>query len=366
MKIAIIGTRGIPAKYGGFETFAQELSLRLVKQGMSVIVYCDNQENKQEIYNGVTLKYINCTKTQNPLKYYRMSIKNAEKEDVDILLICGLGGALFMFEKFLGSRKIYITNTDGVEHLRDKYGFLKKKFIYLSEKIGLHYSDYIIADSVGIKQYLLKNYPWKEERICKIEYGASVVENVDFDYLKEYSLERKKYFLIVSRLEPENNVSMIIDGYLNSSTQKPLVVVGNLNDTFYVKSLLMKKTNQIYFIGGVYDQFKLSALRMGCSAYLHGHSVGGTNPSLLEALGCGNIVIAHDNIYNRDVTNNSMFYFNTIEECSSQINIIDNLNDNEVINYRNEAINRINDYYNWDRITAEYLHLFKNVLSKKI
>ena len=129
MKIAIIGTRGIPAKYGGFETFAQELSVRLVQMGVDVDVYCDSTTDKLDNYFGVNLHYVSCTKTNNPLKYYRESVRRADNSDCDIILICGAAASIFMFEKILYSKKKYIINTDGVEHKRDKWSYLKKMFI---------------------------------------------------------------------------------------------------------------------------------------------------------------------------------------------------------------------------------------------
>jgi rhamnosyltransferase len=158
----------------------------------------------------------------------------------------------------------------------------------------------------------------------------------------------------VSRLEPENNVESIIRGYIKSNIEQPLIVVGNLLETKYVNGLLQYKSNKVRFLGGVYDKNKLEALRYGCKAYLHGHSVGGTNPSLLEALGSGNIIIAHDNVFNREVTDNKMKYFSTSEECSEAIIEVEHLSDDDISRYKKLAVKRIKDFYNWERIAQDY------------
>jgi glycosyltransferase involved in cell wall biosynthesis len=353
MKVAIIGSRGIPAKYGGYETFAQELSVRLVKMGMQVEVYCDKVENGSDTYNGVTLKYLACTKTSNPLKYYRDSVRKAEKSN-DVVLICGAAGALFIYSKVFHQKVAYLTNMDGIEYLRTKWTLPKRLFVRFCIWTSVYLSDYVIADSKSIREFLLKNYIIKDKRIIQIEYGADINDKPDLSLLDEYNLKPDGYYLVVSRLEPENNVESIIRGYFKSNIQQPLIVVGNLLETKYVNGLLQYKSDKVRFLGGVYDKRKLESLRFGCKAYLHGHSVGGTNPSLLEALGSGNIIIAHDNVFNREVTDNKMKYFITPEECSDAIIEVENLSDNDISGYKKLAIKRIKDFYNWERIAQDY------------
>lgn len=154
---------------------------------------------------------------------------------------------------------------------------------------------------------------------------------------------------------------MIIEGYIESGLDKPLVVVGNLQKTGYVDELKRIGNHpNIKFVGGIYDPSELQALRTFCKAYFHGHSVGGTNPSLLEALGSGNIVIAHDNPFTREVTDNQMFYFSNAEECSRIIHMVDNLPQVEIDRYKEKAITRIKEYYNWERIAKEYYNMLKS------
>lgn len=360
MRVAIIGSRGIPAKYGGYETFAQELSVRLVKMGVHVEVYCDKTEGGSDFYEGVRLRYLTCTKTSNPLKYYHSSVRMAEKEN-DIVLICGAAGALFIYSKVLHTNVDYLTNMDGIEYLRTKWALPKRLFVRFCIWTSVYLSDYVIADSKNIKEFLLKNYIIKNERIIQIEYGADINEKPDLSLLEEYKLRQDEYYLVVSRLEPENNVVCIIRGYIKSNIQKPLIIVGNLQETNYVKDLLQNKSDRVRFLGGVYDKNKLEALRFGCKAYLHGHSVGGTNPSLLEALGSANIIIAHDNVFNREVTDNKMKYFSTPEECSQAIIEVEHLSKDDISVYKKLAVKRIEEFYNWERIAQDYYNALINI-----
>lgn len=358
MRIAILGTHGIPAQYGGFETFAEEVAIRLIKKGIDVTIFCDKCDSeKLSEYKGVKLEYMNYTKSANPLLYYFKSIIKAGKNN-DFILICGSGGSIFLLFQLLPNKVKYVINVDGIEYLRDKWSIFQKIYLRLSEFIAMHKSDYIISDSLNIKRFLLNKYSVDRNKVIQIEYGANIVEYAKEEFLSEYRLIPYNYFLVVSRLEPENNVEKIIDGYLKSANSMPLVIIGNLRNTNYVENLKKFSSDKIIFPGGIYEREKLEALRFYCKAYLHGHSVGGTNPSLLEALGCGNIVIAHDNLFNREVTENKMFYFKNSTECASVLKQVCELDTDSVKKLKEYAFTRIKNYYNWDRITEEYYKLF--------
>ncbi|WP_422081498.1 DUF1972 domain-containing protein [Ulvibacterium sp.] len=352
MKIGIVGTRGIPAKYGGFETFAQELAPRLVQKGMNVIVYCDKDSHDSAEYMGVKLDYLNSTKSKNPLKFYYEGLKCSHNE-CDITIVTGLGAAIF-YPIMKKGKSVIITNTDGIEYKRKKWGFFKKMFLRLSEYLDVKFSDILIADSIGIRNHLIEKYNIAPKKIWLIEYGAYLNEYRDYTFLKENNITHDNYYLIVSRLVPENNIHIMIDGYMKSKFEKPLIIVGNLDQTDYVNNLLKSKNENIRFFGGVYDQRKLKALRTSCFAHLHGHSVGGTNPSLLEAMGSGNMIIAHDNVFNKEVIGSLGFYFkdsNDIVNCFKEIEQLSLFNRNK---RSNELINRISTYYNWDLIADRY------------
>lgn len=368
MKVAIIGTRGIPAQYGGFETFAQELGIRLVKMGFDITVFCPSNKDKIQIYQGVKLEYTKTDKDKTPMAYYCESVKKAVKNRFDIILMCGQGGYAYIPYLFNSkkNRPIFITNTDGIEHRRTKWNKIVRFGVRIvGEFTSVLFSDYLIADSKGIKDYLQKEYKIiPKKKISTIEYGAETIDDNYFksNLLTEYNLNPYQYHLVVSRLEPENNVKMIIEGFTKANSQYPLVVIGNLKDTEYVKSLQSNVENHnIVFLGGIYDSNKLKALRLYSISYLHGHSVGGTNPSLLEALGAGNIVIGHDNTFNREVTDNKMFYFKDSNECAKAITTVENMTSKEKENYKDIAKHRITNYYNWERIANEYANLFNSI-----
>jgi rhamnosyltransferase len=363
LQIAIVGTRGIPAKYGGFETFAEEISVLLTKKGLNVTVYCDNNKyQKIPLYKGVNLKYQRTIKSKHSLFFYLEGIFKALKEN-DLIIIAGTGGSFFYFLNIFFRKKI-ITNTDGVESRRNKWSFYKKRIIKISEKLTVKYSDYLIADSFGIKNYLLNQYPFLDPtKIKVIEYGAWINNYTDIDYLTSLKLTPNNYYLIVCRLEPENNVHMIIDGYNKSNTKKPLVIVGNLTHNEYVNTLINAKTSKIFFLGGIYEKKKLMALRYSAFAYIHGHSVGGTNPSLLEALASSNISICHDNIFNREVTANNQLYFSNAEQLKEKINLLENMSDEEMRKLKYLAKNRIENYYSWENIANKYYNLISNINS---
>lgn len=359
MKVGIVGTRGIPANYGGFETFAQEVSPVLVEKGFDVYVYCDKNSDPERLnlYRGVKLKYLGVTKTSNPLCFYFLGIYSALKE-MDVLLVTGTGGSIFYFLNFF-FRKTIITNTDGVESRRAKWSFVKRLFIKLTEILAIKFSQGLVADSKGITKYLEDTYSIKDSnKLRTIEYGGYIENEYSETLLNKHNLEHKKYLLIVARLEPENNIHIILDGFIKSNTDKHLVVVGNLIDNEYVANLLVYRSDKIHFIGGVYNSYELIALRCSAYAYMHGHSVGGTNPSLLEALGCGNLCICHDNIYNREVTENNMIYFDSPESCAKSIDDSDCFTEYICKQYTNIAISRIRDYYNWENIAGKYTDFF--------
>lgn len=361
LKVSIVGTRGIPANYGGFETFAQEVATLLAQQNITITVYCDYQEEPPlEKLQGVQLKYSKTTKSKNPLLYYYDTIRKSLKHS-DIVLIAGTGGSLFYFLNIF-KRRVIITNCDGLESRRQKWSFLKRNFIRLTEIVAVKASNAIIADSKGIEQYLKEHYRAKyHSKIHTIEYGAHEVTKADESYIKALNLKPNEYFLVVSRLEPENNIHTIISGFKKLNSPYPLVIVGGLLDNDYVNELQYSQSEKIIFLGGIYDSKKLDAVRYYSTAYIHGHSVGGTNPSLLEAMASGNICVCHDNIFNREVTDNEMYYFKNADELTTQLDHLLHCNENEKIGKKKISIDRIKNYYNWPRITQEYVNLFEKI-----
>lgn len=361
MRVAILGTRGIPAHYGGFETFAEELAVRLVRAGIDVTVYCENRsESFAEVYKGVRLVYIpvlNC----GPLTTVLFDVRCLfhARKIFDVVYLLGYGAAPFCLVPRICGTKVWL-NVDGVEWARAKWSPVAKLYFKLMEWFSTWTPSRLIADADGILEHFSARHHLAIPSTT-IPYGAELVEySPDESFLNEWSLCSGKYFLVVARLEPENHIIEIVQGYLKSNCHLPLVVVGDHStDTSYVKNLLCYQGDMVRFIGGVYDKDKLRALRWHCTAYFHGHSVGGTNPSLLEALGCGNVIIAHDNKFNREVCVDFGLYFNNIDDIAPLIDDILNVPHEKYLQMKILAKGRIERYYNWERIAEMYQDLLR-------
>ena len=311
MKIAFISTRGIPNNYGGFEQFAEYISVGLAQRGHEVVVYSPKFHPYQEdTYKGVRLKHIYSPETWmgssvGSFFYDFASLCDAlKKEDFDIIYEAGYTSiipAYIWFNVRKRKRPIFTTNMDGLENKRSKFSPMVRRFLDWEEKMAVKYSHYLIADNMGIHDYYKEKYD-KESKF--LAYGADIHDDFNADYLKEFGLQPEEYYILIARLEPENNIVMAIEGYLHSKEngRRPLIVVGKTN-TPHGKELVEKYGNEknVRFVGGIYDFKKLDSVRHFSKAYFHGHSVGGTNPSLLEAMAAGCFIFAHDNIFNRAV-----------------------------------------------------------------
>jgi Glycosyltransferase len=363
MKISILGTRGIPAKYGGFETFAEEISALLAEKGYDVTVQCDSESYSHDYYRGARLYFSSVSKSDHPLRYYFEGIRWATKNS-DIILVASAAGSFFYFLNFF-RKKLIITNPDGLEHHRRKWSPLKRLYLKISEALAVKLSSYIIADSFAIEKYLNDTYKSSVQKIRVIEYGAYLNRVADFSVLKKYGLTQNEYYLVVCRLERENNLEMICEAFQKALTSFTLVIVGNIeNNSEYINRLVNQFSSaKIRFLDGIYDKTELCTLRYSCKAYIHGHSVGGTNPSLLEAMASRNVILAHDNTFNREVTSGNQLYFSTIGQCTKMINEIELMTNEEIEKYKEQSFNMISTRYTWDRILGKYLELFSEIKS---
>ncbi len=363
MKIAILGTRGIPNNYGGFEQCAEKLSERWVKKGHSVTVYSPDDHNyKESEWNGIKIKHIFSKESKfgifGTFFYDYLCLKDAVKEDYDIVLNLGYVPSALFFRLKRKTKAKFITNMDGLEWKREKWNWILKKFIKFCEKKAVRFSDALVFDNNGIRDYYLSHFNIDGS---VIEYGAEVFDNPDLEILKKYNVGKYRYFLAIARFEPENNLKTIIDGYLKSKAHEPLLLIGNPG-TKFGKSLLKDygSNSSVRFLGAIYNQGELNTLRMFAKLYFHGHSVGGTNPSLLEAMACGSYIVAHDNVFNRSVLENNGLYFSDSQELAGIINSFDETKRGEFAE-RNKK--KIIEFYNWDLIAEKYFNLFKNILS---
>jgi len=367
MKIAIVGSRGVPANYGGFETFAEEISINLSKNyGYSLSVVCDANQRKLnrnlKEYRGVKLLYSKYSKSKNPLLFYYDSIKRAVL-DSDIIYSCGPAGGVFAYLVHKNG-KVLITNPDGLNWKRAKWNRLVRLAFRSFEFMSAKFSDYIACDSYGIETHIKSSY--RVDNTFVIEYGAypnPYIDRIGGDIkntLDKYNLTPFSYHLVVSRLEPENHIDTIIRGYLFSKRKYPLIVIGAIKDTKYIRYLQSLSNGSVIFLGGVYDKRELQIIRANALDYLHGHSVGGTNPSLLEAMASRNLCICHDNIFNREVVGECGLFFRDERDINNYLNLIE-LNPIKFKRLQREAYKKIISYYNWDFISHRYHSIFKKI-----
>ena len=375
MKIAFVSTRGIPNNYGGFEQFAEYISVGMAQRGHEVVVYSPKFHPYQEsTYKGVRIKHIYSPETWmgssvGSFFYDFASLRDAlKKEDFDIIYEAGYTSiipAYIWFNVKKRKRPIFTTNMDGLENKRSKFSPMVRRFLDWEEKMAVKYSHYLIADNMGIHDYYKEKYG-KESKF--LAYGADIHGDFKAEYLEEFGLKSEEYYILIARLEPENNIVMAIEGYLHSKEngRRPLIVVGKTN-TPHGKELVEKYGNErnVEFVGGIYDFKKLDSVRHFSKAYFHGHSVGGTNPSLLEAMAAGCFIFAHDNIFNRAVLKENAFYYPSADKVTEYLNRIDTIAEGSKIQYTARNIEVIRNEYSWESLIDKHEKYFYWLLSQK-
>ncbi len=360
-----MGSRGIPNNYGGFEQFAEYLSKRLAARGHEVWVcnphYHSFTEGELE---GVHIRHVfnpeTFMGTAGNFIYDFLSLKQAGEMRPDIILMLGYTTSSVWFRFFKFRNHNLVTNLDGLEWKRDKWSPLIKQLTRWFEKLAVRNGGHLIADHTEIQAYFLKQY---RVPTTYIPYGADVFENPDEASLLEFHLEKNKYCLMIARFEAEHNMEVIIEGYLASDRPEKLVLVGN-HGTPYGVRLYRKYQHQarLNFTGGIYDIGKLNNLRYFSSCYFHGHSIGGTNPSLLEAMAARALIIAHENPFNRAILGNEAFYFTTSDDISSILKELDARVDDKQ-SWLNNNVNKINTRFSWEHITTSYENLFADIVA---
>ncbi len=366
MRIAIIGTRGIPNHYGGFEQFAEYFSVYLAEKGHEVFVYTSTDHPFQE----KNFKGVNLIHTLNPedkigkigqFVYDLNCIWDSRKKKFDIILQLGYTSSS-VWHWLLPKKSIVITNMDGLEWKRTKYSKKVQWFLRHAESWAAKNSDYLIADSLGIQNHLKEVY---NNEATYIAYGAHVFENSDEKVLKEYKSQPYQYNMLIARMEPENNIATILEGVAKSENKQTFLVIGNHNINSFGKSMYEKYSQfeHIHFLGGIYNQKHLDNLRYFSNLYFHGHSVGGTNPSLLEAMASKSLIIAHDNIFNKSILEEDAYYFSTSDDVQSYLSTIYKQDETLKINRNFEKIKRD---FNWELINGKYLALFEQAFQTRL
>ena len=381
--VFIIGSNGIPAKYGGFETFVENLTAKKISKNIKYHVACLAKDNKEFEYNNArcfNVKvpnigpakaiYYDLVSLKRAIKY----IKNNEltNKNTSIYLLGSTIGAFVGFYKRILKKKninLYV-NPDGCEWKRDKWNYFVKKYLKYSEKIMVKHADLVICDSINIEKYIKEEYKKYSPNTTFIAYGSDLDkenENNNTEKLenwyKEKNVKKDEYYLIVGRFVPENNYETMIKEFMKSDTKKDLVIITNVEkNKFY--EMLKEKTNfdkdeRIKFVGTVYDTELLKQIRKNAYAYLHGHEVGGTNPSLLEALATTKLNLLLDVSFNKEVAKEGAMYWNKKESNLKQLlNKVESLSNEEIQTYSEKAKERIKEEYNWQKIVNNYEEIF--------
>lgn len=355
LRIALVGTRGVPARYGGFETCVEEVGTRLAEKGHAVTVYCRTRDDDDRpgTYQGMQLVHLPALRRRSleTLSHTALSIGHLVRHRVDAAIVFNAANSPFL-PVLRGAHIPVATHVDGLEWRRAKWGRGGRLYYRFAESWAVRWSDALIADAGGISDYYRQEFNAPTELIS---YGAPVLFPGS-NRLAELGLQQNGYHLVVARFEAENHVDMIVDGYRRSGAVKPLIVVGSAPySDEYTRRVRSLADARVRFLGGVWDQDLLDQLYAGAYTYLHGHSVGGTNPSLLRSLGAGTATIAFDVSFNREVLGNSGCYFSdpvgvatAIEEAESAP---------ELTSSRSECARARAASYDWDDVAEAYEEL---------
>lgn len=380
--IFIIGSNGIPAKYGGFETFVENLTAKKINKNIKYHVACIGNDNSEFKYNNarcfnIKLPNIGAAKAE----YYDLvalerTIKYIKKNKIEkpIIYILGTGVGLFigMYKKRFHKldAKVYV-NPDGCEWKREKWNSVLKKFFKICEGKMAKHADLLICDSSNIEKYIKEKYKKYNPNTTFIAYGSEFIQiNEEKNdskleqWYKEKGIIKNKYYLIVGRFVPENNYETMIKEFIKTDTKKDLVIITNVEENKFYKNLKIKtefnKDKRIKFVGTVYDKEMLTLIRKNAYAYIHGHEVGGTNPTLLEALATTDLNLLLDVGFNKEVANEGAMYWNKEENNLKElIKKVENISKEEKEQYSKKAKDRIKKEYNWQNIVEKYEELFK-------
>lgn len=364
MKIAIVGTRGVPNYYGGFEQFAEYFSAYLAERGHEVYVYnSHNHPYQEKTFKGAHIIHKHDPEyklgTFGQFIYDYNCIMDSRKRNFNIILQLGYTSSSVWFF-LLPKKATIISNMDGLEWKRSKYSAPVRQFLKFAERLAAISSDYLVADSLGIQKWLKKQYNKESEYIA---YGAYPFTNPNDAIIEEYGLQKQGYNMIMARFEPENNLDMVLKGVTKSNDKTPILVVGNYKTKYgdYLTEKY-KDCSHIKFMGGIYNIEHLNNLRYFSKVYFHGHSVGGTNPSLLEAMASKALILAHNNDFNKGVLGENAFYFSNPQEVA---HLLETVRKEENLQKIENNYNAIIRDFNWDKINGDYLQFFEECLKKK-
>jgi glycosyltransferase involved in cell wall biosynthesis len=324
LHVQILGTRGIPASHGGFETFAEDFSLYLADQGHIVSVYCqvDNGKFRKDVWNRIHRILIPVQPgVRGTISFDCQSVWHSAKRPGIVLTLGYNTAMLSLLYRLRGRRSVM--NMDGIEWKRQKWSTVQRAWLWLNERCGAAFANHLVADHPKIAEHLQRHT--SASKITTIPYGADALLDIDPSPLSRYGLTGKGYYLLIARAEPENSTLEIVQAYSRRHRQFPLVILGTFYETNpYHCSVKRSARGDVRFVGAIYEKTIVRALRYYARAYVHGHQVGGTNPSLVEALAAGNAVIAHDNHFNRWVAGPGATFFRDKDEAAKVFDSVEN------------------------------------------
>jgi glycosyltransferase involved in cell wall biosynthesis len=362
--LRILGTRGVPAAHGGFETFAEQLALYLVGCGWRVIVYCQQDDEGKlhtDTWRGVERIHIPVATggAAGTIVFDWKATRHAAAQR-DLCLTLGYNTAVFC--AWLRLRGVpNIINMDGVEWRRQKWGPVAKAWFWLNDWAGCWLGNHLVADNPGIHDHLATRV--SASKITTIPYGADRLVDLPDEPVRKLGLVPGQYWTLIARPEPENSVLEIVQAFSRKPRGMKLAVLGRYEPkkNTYHAAVQAAASEEVSFLGAIYDPAVVKALRFHCSGYLHGHQVGGTNPSLVEALGAGNAVIAHDNVFNRWVAAEGGAYFGTGNDCAE---VLDRLmrNQSTLNAMRRLSVDRFTRDLTWSNVLLQYRALMTRFL----
>lgn len=368
LKVAIMGAKGYPYVYGGYDTFIKELGERLVVRGVHVRVYNHRAlfKKRPRFKNGIECIYTPAieSKSFTQLTHTFISMIHACFSDVDVILVVNSGNGPFgIIPKIFG--KPTVINVDGLEWLRPKWKGLGSKYFFFASKLATKFYDQVINDSEEMRRVYLELF--NADSIV-IAYGANPREFVDSKPIEKWNLESHSYFLIVGRLVPDNNADLLIEGFLKSDSKRKLVIVGDVPfQDEWADPLKSIKDDRLIFTGYVKNANTLAALYFHCFAYFHGHEYGGTNPAMLKAMGYGCAILALNTPFNQEMLQNGKhgWYFEKTFQSFKLIIEKAEAAPEEMNKLRLTAREGLIQKYNWEYVTDQYLEVFESLSKRK-
>jgi glycosyltransferase involved in cell wall biosynthesis len=366
MTLAMVGTRGVPARYGGFETAVEEVGRRLADAGHRVVVYCrrsgDDAAQRPDRFLGMELVHLPAARKRSleTLSHTALSVGHLVRHRTDAAFVFNAANAPLL-PLVRAARIPVATHVDGLEWRRAKWGGAGRRYYRTAEALAVRWSDALIADATGIADYYRREF---DAPTTLLSYGAPLIAPGE-DRLAELGLRPGGYHLVVARFEPENHVDVIVDGYARSGATRPLVVVGSAPySDAYTARVHELGDDRVRFLGGVWDQVQLDQLYAHCATYLHGHSVGGTNPSLLRALGAGAAVLAFDVDFNREVAGDSGRYFTDAADVAALLDAAEA--DPDAVARAGKRARELAGRYDWDEVAAGYERLARRLVARDV